>query len=270
MWGYESLLDAGLKTIKLKIFKSIIENMILNLNIKNKESGYTLIEILVAVFIMSTGFLALSQMEFLSLRQKQMAEAGSNATNLVQAAADNDLSELKRVALLNSQTFITEVNGNTADYTYCDGSTDASVCNNCPCNPLARVATDPTTVGTKATECAAVGLNSSDVKKITFKSTDTDCINDYKNLGTDGLILLRRASVGDADSSSTIITSIYTVNLTYSVKSLEQFVDSDFSLLLKDNLAVQGIAVTAQTEDYSDTVPVSSGAWGFVVVPYVP
>lgn len=33
----------------------------------NNTSGFTLLEILVAVFIMSVGFLALSQMEFLSV-----------------------------------------------------------------------------------------------------------------------------------------------------------------------------------------------------------
>jgi len=54
------------------------------------QNGFTLIEILVAVFIMSVGFLALSQMEFLSVRQKQMAEAGSNATNTIQFAGDRD------------------------------------------------------------------------------------------------------------------------------------------------------------------------------------
>ncbi|HSG31802.1 MAG TPA: prepilin-type N-terminal cleavage/methylation domain-containing protein [Thermodesulfobacteriota bacterium] len=63
----------------------------------NNTSGFTLLEILVAVFIMSVGFLALSQMEFLSVRQKQMAEAGSNATNIIQAAADKDLAEIKRI-----------------------------------------------------------------------------------------------------------------------------------------------------------------------------
>ena len=82
-------------------------------------------------------------------------------------------------------------------------------------------------------------------------------------------MILRSASVASV-ASSTILTSIFTVNLTYSVKSLEQFIDSNFSLATRDNLAIQGIVITALTEDYSDTVPVSSGAWGLVVVPHVP
>jgi len=233
------------------------------------QNGFTLIEVLVAVFIMSVGFLALSQMEFLSLRQKQMAEAGSNATNTIQFAADRDLAEIKRVTLLNNRTFIAESNGKTADYTYCDGSSDSSVCSNCPCNPLARVATDPTVVGTKETECAAIDLDSSDVKSVNYTTDETTCLNNYNSLGADGLLILRRASVV-SEASSTTLTSIFTVNLTYSVKSLEQFVDSNFSLATRDNLAVQGIAITAQTEDYSDTVPISSGAWGSVVVSHVP
>lgn len=233
------------------------------------QKGFTLVEILVAVFIMSVGFLALSQMEFLSVRQKQMAEAGSKATNVIQFAADRDLAEIKRVALLNIRTFIVESSGNTADYTYCDGSSDSSVCSNCPCNPLARVATDPTVVETKATQCAAIDLDSSDVESVNYTTDETTCLSNYNSLGADGLLILRSASVASV-ASSTTLTSIFTVNLTYSVKSLEQFIDSNFSLATRDNLAVQGIVITAQTEDYSDTVPVSAGAWGSVVVPHVP
>jgi prepilin-type N-terminal cleavage/methylation domain-containing protein len=253
--------------------------MIVNNNLYIKESGFTLVEILVAVFIMSIGFLALSQMEFLSVRQKQMAEQGSNATNLLQFAADRDLAELKRVTLLNNQTFITEARGNSADYTYCDGSSDSSVCSNCPCNPLASIAPDLTTIGTavsvKDTQCAAIDIDSSDIKSVTYTTDEATCLSNYHSLGAgglgaDGLFVLRRASVSAEGADAITIDSIFTVNLTYTAKSFKQFVDSEFSLALRDNLAVQGIAITAQTEDYSDTVPVSSGSWGSVVVPYVP
>ncbi len=238
------------------------------------QNGFTIIEILAAVFIMSVGFLALSQMEFLSVRQKQMAEAGSNATHVIQFAADRDLAELKRVTLLNNQTFIIESSGTPANYTYCDGSSDSSVCSNCPCNPLTRIAPDLTTIGTavsiKDTECAAIDLDSSDIKSGIYTTDETTCLSIYNSLNAEGLFLLRRASVSSEFADAVTIDSIFTINLTYAVKSLEQFVDSEFSLALRDNLAVQGIAITAQTQDYSDTIPVSSGAWGSVVVPYVP
>lgn len=246
------------------------KNIIVKNNSDTKESGFTLIEILVAVFIISIGFLALSQMEFLSVRQKQMAEQGSNATNLIQFTADMDLGELKRVNLLNARTFVVETSGRTADYTYCDGSSDASVCSNCPCNPLALIAPDPTTVGTKDVQCAAIGLDSSDVKSINYTTDETTCLTNYNDMGTEGLFVLRRASVDSQTSDTVTIESIYNINLTYAVKSLKQIRDNGFSLTLKDNLAVQGIAITAQTDDYSDIVPISSGSWGSVVIPHVP
>lgn len=248
----------------------------MNMNTRStkRQSGFTLIEILVAVFIISIGFLALSQMEFLSLRQKKMAEEGSDATNLIQFSADRDLAELKRITLLNARTFTIEANGRTADYTYCDGSSDASVCSNCPCNPLSVVASDPTTVGTKDVQCAVIGIDSSDVTSINYTTDQTACLDDYStilsNLQTEGLFILRRASVESETTDTVTIDSIYTVNLTYAVKSLKQFRDNGFSLALKDNLAVQGISLTAQTDNYSDVVPISSGAWDSVVVAHVP
>lgn len=233
------------------------------------QKGFTLVEILVSVFIMSVGFLALSQMEFLSVRQKQMAEEGSKATNLIQFAADRDLGELKRVSLLNAQTFMNERNKSDADYTFCDGSSDSSVCNNCPCNPLARIAPD-TSNGTKDTQCAAIGLNDSNIINLSYTTDQDDCLTAYNGLGKEGMFILRKASISSELSSGTALSTIITVNLTYAAKSLKQFNDSKFSLATRDNLTVQGTTILAQIEDYSDTVPLSSGAWGSVVVPFVP
>ncbi|NIP38444.1 MAG: prepilin-type N-terminal cleavage/methylation domain-containing protein, partial [Candidatus Dadabacteria bacterium] len=218
---------------------------------RNYQSGFTLLEVLVAVFIMATGFLALSQMEFLSLRQKIIAEDSSLATNILQAAVDKDFGELKRVSLLNIRTFIAEANESDADYTYCDGSADSSICSSCPCNPLAFIAPDPTVVGTKAIQCAAIMLDDLDIKNLSYTTNKDNCLNDYTTIGSEGMFILRRASVGDEASDSSTITSIYKVDLVYAVKSLEQFQKSDFSLALKDNLVLQGVTVSAQTEDYS-------------------
>jgi len=67
------------------------------------QNGFTLIEILVSVFIMSIGFLALSQMEFLSVRQTRLAEQGTMATNIIQFISDRDASEVKKRTLLNNK-----------------------------------------------------------------------------------------------------------------------------------------------------------------------
>jgi len=63
------------------------------------ESGFTLIEILVAMMIISVGYLAFSQMGFLSLRLKQMAERGTDATQVIQFITDRDLAQVKRVQI---------------------------------------------------------------------------------------------------------------------------------------------------------------------------
>ena len=47
------------------------------------NSGFTLLEILVAVFLMAIGFFAMSQMQFLSLRQSQLAENGTMIITLI-------------------------------------------------------------------------------------------------------------------------------------------------------------------------------------------
>ncbi len=52
--------------------------------VSNNKRGFTLLELLISVGIMSLGFLAIAQMQFLSLRQKQKAEQGTVATNAIQ------------------------------------------------------------------------------------------------------------------------------------------------------------------------------------------
>lgn len=207
-----------------------------------------------------------------------MAEAGSNATNIIQAAADKDLAEIKRISLLNNRAFLTEKDGRAADFTYCDGSEDYSACSNCPCNPLASVTPDFTITGSgptiKDTECTAIALNNSDIKEFEYTTDQTTCKSFYDglgvgSLGAEGMYLLRKASLSTAVNPLSLKT-VTSVVLTYAVKSPKQFADNNFSLSTKHNLAVQGLIVTAQTEDFSDTIPISSGAWGGVLVPNTP
>jgi len=89
------------------------------------KAGFTLIEILVSVLIMSVGFLALSQMGFLSLRLKQMAEEGTDATQVIQFITDRDLAQVKRIHLLNTKTYQDGITVKPLDLSYCGGGTNS-------------------------------------------------------------------------------------------------------------------------------------------------
>ena len=66
----------------------------------SNSKGFTLLEILFAVAIMGIGFLAMSQMQYLSLNQKTIAENGTFATNLIQTITDMEMANAKRINLL--------------------------------------------------------------------------------------------------------------------------------------------------------------------------
>jgi len=236
-----------------------------NNDLIRKESGFTLVEILVAVFIMSVGFLALSQMGFLSLKLKQMAADGTDATNIVQYVVDRDISEVKKVYLLNAQVFLDVLMGRTPDFTYCNGSSDNSICATCPCDPLESVTAnpDPTVVGSEFT-CTTVNLDNFDPLSLDFTTDETTCSSTLESLGSEGMIIVKSAHTTQDDD-------IITLSLTYAAKSLEQFLDSAFSVTIRDSLVTQNFEITAQIEDYTDTVPITSGPnWDKVRVPHVP
>lgn len=109
--------------------------------------GFTLIEVLVALFIMSIGFLALSQMQYLSLKQSQLAYSGTTATNISQAFSDSDLNRMRSIHSMN-MALIEKIRKGT--YT---GTSDPALvfcktelCNNeCPCDPFSVISDDPGT-----------------------------------------------------------------------------------------------------------------------------
>ncbi|MEZ4547618.1 MAG: prepilin-type N-terminal cleavage/methylation domain-containing protein [Thermodesulfobacteriota bacterium] len=76
------------------------------MSLLRNERGFTFTEIIIAISIMALGFLAMAQMQYLSLRQKQRAEQGTVATNVIQFIADRDMEEVKRAHLLNSIAFV--------------------------------------------------------------------------------------------------------------------------------------------------------------------
>jgi len=101
------------------------------------QKGFTFIEVIIALSIMAIGFLATSQMQFLSLRQKQLAEDGTIATNIIQFIADQDMSTARQIHLLNSIAFIEALAGRLSPLStsephlqHCIG--EKNICDECP------------------------------------------------------------------------------------------------------------------------------------------
>lgn len=235
----------------------------MNDNSKNKASGFTIVEILVAVFIISIGVLALSQMEILSLRQYQLAEQGTIATNIIQFISDRDVAEVKRRTLLNNEVYLDYLNARDADFDYCNGT--EKICSACPCDPFTAI-TANTNNGDEDATCASVDLSDLDPINLTFSTDVTDC-------DSGDFIVLKLAS-------TSVITSlgspdIVQIDMKYAVKSRKQFADTGIAVsnfTIRDTIAIQDFRFSASVSDYSGIVTGASviGNWGTVRVAHVP
>ena len=205
------------------------------------QKGFTLTEIMIALSIMTLGFLAMAQMQFLSLRQKQQAEVGTVATNMIQFIADRDMEEVRRTHLLNAIAFVEAQAGrlnpgsdSEPHLQYCKSSNTKRMCDTCPCDPLAEVTPDPSQA--LQITCAVIDVHDFDPKKVSFKSTAAGCSgsNDYS------LIVIKRVNsqtVIPADPNDPTVT---TLNVTYGIKTKTQFAETGFdSLSIKDTLVTQ-------------------------------
>ena len=233
--------------------------------IKNRD-GFTLIEILVAMLIMSVGFLSLAEMEALSLRQKQRAENGSTATNIIKFISERDMAEVKRRYLLNSTAYSTAQAGGSPNLAYCSGSTN-SVCSTCPCDPLQAI-TPTTTNGTTETTCAAIDTQTFDPTKLNFRTSQSQCQTDANALTTakrPSLFLIKQATT---NVDATVVPNVVTVSITYAVKTQTQFKKTGLtSLSITDSLASQPSQVTAHIDTtYSNFI----AGWTQVRVPHIP
>lgn len=238
-----------------------------NMTALDNQKGFTLTEIMIALAIMALGFLAMAQMQFLSLRQKQQAEEGTVATNLLEFVADRDMEEVKRAQLLNSIAFMEAQAGrldpgNASDphLQYCSTSNSKRMCDACPCNPLTRVTPDPSQA--LQITCAVINVHDFDPKKVVFKSTAAGCSG-----SSDDLIIVKRVNsqtVVPADPNDPTVT---TLNVTYGVKTNQQFAETGFNSLSKrDTLVTQNMVFSAHEEDWSQFIP----SWTEVSVPHVP
>ena len=113
---------------------------------------------------------------FSLIRQKQQAEQGTSATNIIQFIADRDMEEVKRAHLLNSIAFMEAQAGrldpgsdSEPHLQYCKTSNSKRMCDTCPCDPLAEVTPDPSQA--LQITCAVINVHDFDPKKVSFKST---------------------------------------------------------------------------------------------------
>jgi len=237
------------------------------MSVTKDQNGFTLLEILVAVFIMSLGFLAAAQMQFLSLRQKQLAEQGTIATNVIQYISDNDMAEVRRRHLLNATAYVEAQAGRNTNPVrpYCDGS-DNSACDECPCDPLEAITPNPAD-GVTETTCAAVDINNFNPENLNFRTTVTQC-------KADGAAILAADStplyaVKQATTIQGLLNGVQTltVTITYAVKTTSQFNETGIaSLSLSNSIVSQTYEVSANLADFSDFIV----GWNAVNVPHIP
>lgn len=235
------------------------------MSVTKDQNGFTLLEILVAVFIMSLGFLAAAQMQFLSLRQKQLAEQGTIATNVIQYISDNDMAEVRRRYLLNATAYVEAQAGKVPNTNYCNGSAN-SVCDECPCDPLEAITPNPAD-GVTETTCAAVDINNFNPENLNFRTAVTQCKADGATiLAADSTPLY---AVKQATTIQGLLNGVQTltVTLTYAVKTPSQFNETGIaSLSLSNSLVSQTYEVSANLADFSDFIV----GWNAVNVPHVP
>ncbi len=243
------------------------------------DKGFTFTEILIALSIMAIGFLAMAQMQYLSLRQKQQAEVGTVATNMIQFIADRDMGEVRRTHLLNSIAFMEAQAGRL--YTdpdrehlkYCE--VEKNVCDECPCDPLAAIMPDPSEAlgeddADPETSCAVVDPHDFDPKDLVFSSDDSDCADASEG----SLVVVKQVEVetgndvdGDGNDDQDV-PLIFRMNITYAVKSPGQFEETDFeSVSVRDTLATQSFVISGHREDWSEIL---GEGWDEVNVPHIP
>lgn len=228
------------------------------MDLLKQQSGFTLVEIIVALLIMVIGFLAMSQMQYLSLRQHSLAESGTIGTNFLQALSERDMSEVRRIHLLNSRVYLDSQSGKpiTTQDDYCSGSVDP--CDSgCPCNPLV-ILTSNTNSDNTETSCAVIDVDNVDPVGIQYETSKADC--------NGGELYIVRRVVTDIDTTAT--PNDINVNVTYAVKNANQFESYSFGsqLTLPTSVVVQNYEASAHIDDWSTYVP----AWNQVIVPHIP
>ena len=251
--------------------------MIRNSNCK----GFTLLEVIVALSIMTIGFLAMSQMQYISVLQKTAAENGTFATHLIEGVSGFEIASAKRVALLNAKVYLdsqASITITTQD-DYCDNSTDA-VCAQCPCNPMQSFSSDTFNFLQDGVEvrCAPVDTKNFKIKDIQYFDNINDCSAVTDDINPSFFIIRRVANEFD----NTVTPNQVNSEVTYAIKSVKQLKDADNgfeldeggesgALAIKKSLAVQRYEISGHVErDWTNFVTLGGGTWNEVIVPHIP
>lgn len=229
---------------------------------------------------MALGFMAAAQMQFFSLKQKQMAEVGSIATNVIQFVADIDMAEVKRLHLLNTHVHTDLVAGRLPDFSYCDGTAPPSCtqtpcedpCNGCPglpCDVFENISENAIVDGTNEFTCTAIETTNFDPEKLDFTGNIAECADPNADL----YAIKNVIAVETTDDASGL--QILTITLTYAVKTPSQFSRTGLNIInasdgnrpiYSNSLAAQQYVITAHIANWADIVP----GWAQVRVPHVP
>ncbi len=247
----------------------------------SNSKGFTLLEILVALGIMAVGFLAMSQMQYLSFKQKTLAESGTFATNMIGTVSDFELANARILSLLNARVYLDSQASKTIinQDDYCDGSDDA-ICEECPCNPLEEFVSDSFNLlapgGDTEITCAPIDSNNFNPGDMEFFLEANDCEN------VDGLTpnfyVFRRVN---SNFDTTVTPNLINLNITYILKTAQQF-DSDANrtamgsgeitnIIFGNSVGQQNIQVSAHVErDWTNFIMLGTGNWNEVIVPHIP
>lgn len=224
---------------------------------KGGESGFTLIEIIVALLIMVIGFLAMSQMQYLSLRQHMLADSGTVGTNYLQALSERDMAEVRRFHLLNSRAYLVAQSGAVPNLQYCSGGQDAA-CDSCPCDPMEVLTTNTGATNTESS-CASISKKDFDPADVDYGTSHEDC--------TGGDLYLVRRVETTVDTVS--IPNIIEVNITYAIKTPQQFANYNFGdaeITIPSSVVVQNYSTSAHIDNWSNFI----AGWNEVRVPHTP
>ena len=247
----------------------------------SNSKGFTFLEIIVALGIMAVGFLAMSQMQYLSFKQKMLAESGTFATNMISTVSDFEMANARAISLLNARVYLdsqaSKIILNQDDY--CDGSDDA-VCDECPCNPLERFVSDSFNLqaagGDTEITCAPIDSTNFNPGEMEFFREADDCEN-VDGLNPDFYVFKRINS----DFDNTVTPNLINLNITYVLKSARQFNDEAnrtemgsgeiTNIIFGDSIARQNIQISAHIErDWTNFINLGAGTWNEVIVPHIP
>ncbi len=203
------------------------------------NSGFTLLEVLIAAAIMSIGLLALSETVYLSWRQSLRAEEKTVAVNLLQIARETDLKEISRIHSINM------------DFANSASATPPS-CGTFPC--------DPFTTMQQTEVCIAVGdPDDFNYAASTIETDAQDCVQNQPN---SNFYLIRQVL-------RTLISGTrYNYTIVYGLKSRQQMINDPNLQLDRLNKTVARNYLTIMAAEKQITT--NLGMTVSVTIPYVP